>query len=311
MDAAQCTGLSCRQDLSEGAATEVPVAAATPDASANATVQLLKVVCGDGSCVPDDKNACSGYVPPPAGGAEDSGSGATPTRDAGSDALDAGVSDAGRESLVDGSYTLPTPPGREPSGYACQLALTTGGAVERSCGASGTRDLDEACTSSLDCLPGLGCVGPVRAGRCLPFCCGIGADSCEQGSYCAQRPLRSLELGERDGPMVPVCDRAENCNLAEPANCTGEHCVCPPLTACSVVRMDTTACVQEGGGVAGDPCPCKWGFHCSQATSPPRCVKTCEINIRESCGAQGICQSTPLLPQGWGTCVGTGQMPTP
>ncbi|HKO91982.1 MAG TPA: hypothetical protein VJU61_12555, partial [Polyangiaceae bacterium] len=73
-----------------------------------------------------------------------------------------------------------------------------------------------------------------------------------------------------------------------------------------------TACVPEGQGEAGGACPCKWGFHCSQATSPASCVKTCELNGENSCGA-GICQATPLLPDGWGTCVGASpaQMSAP
>jgi len=306
MAVAACTGLSCnRDDLSSSPGQEVPSSLATPDAAV-AVAELVKVVCGAGSCVPDQGLACE---PPPR--EDNPGSdNATSDPDAGvdggaeSEALDGGLNDAAAEPPIDGSFPRPSPPELAPSAFSCQLSLTANNGIERTCGAVGSQGIDEACTSSLDCQPGLGCVGAVRAGRCLPYCCGLGDDTCAEGYYCAQRPLRSLALAEADGPMVPVCDRGDDCSLGEPVNCTGEHCKCATGTACTVVRAGgTTACVPEGQGEAGDSCPCKWGFHCSQATSPATCVKTCELNGENSCGP-GICQATPLLPDGWGTCVG-------
>ncbi|HVZ32837.1 MAG TPA: hypothetical protein VG963_10445, partial [Polyangiaceae bacterium] len=259
-----------------------------------------------GSCLPDDRQACEDYVPPATGGGHRDASAAPDAgQDAGRDPLDAGLDAGNREPQVDGSFARPAQPETAPSAFACQLSVDRGGQVQRACGAAGLQGVDEPCTSAADCAPGLGCVGTVRAGRCLPFCCGPnGDDSCEHGFYCTERPLRGPEFGEADGPAVPVCDRADNCSLSEPVNCTGEHCVCAANFACSVVRPDgTTACVPEGDGEAGQPCPCKWGYHCSQATNPGTCVKTCDLNMPNSCPA-GVCQATPLLPEGWGTCVG-------
>jgi hypothetical protein len=294
---------------------DVGVTAAAPDASASSPPpKLLKVDCGDGTCVPDDVRSCADYSPPaqtPGKAGEEGDAGRGGPADAGSEGLDAGVTDAGSDTRVDGSFIRPTAPEAAPSAYACQLSPGPRNRAARSCVPAGRRKVDEACTSSLDCEPGLGCVGGARAGRCLPYCCGIDGDTCEEGYYCARRPLRTLELGEADGPLVPVCDRAENCSLGEPADCTGEHCVCSPDTACSVVRPDgTTACMRQGENGAGEPCPCKWGYVCSQGTTPPSCVKTCELNALDQCGS-GVCQSTPLLPEGWGTCVGapSDQMP--
>jgi hypothetical protein len=302
-----CTGLSCREDISQGRATDLPGTAAAPDASAP-PLTLLKVACGAGSCVPDDSRACANYAPPPrpgtGSGEADAGAGPAAASDAGRETLDGGGDDGGRDPRVDGSFSRPTPQEAAPSAFACQLARMPDNGVERACIPAGVRRVDEACTSSLDCAPGLGCVGSVRSGRCLPYCCSLGSDTCETGYYCAPRPLRSSELGEAYGPLVPVCDRAENCSLGEPANCLGEHCVCAAGTVCSVVRPDgTTACMPEGQSGAGEQCPCKWGYHCSQATTPATCVKTCELNTVDSCG-KGVCQSAPLLPEGWGTCVG-------
>jgi hypothetical protein len=189
------------------------------------------------------------------------------------------------------------------------LSLTDG-EVQRACGAAGTQQLEEPCTSSLDCAPGLGCVGMVRAGRCLPFCCGESdSDTCDTGFYCAQRPLRSEELGEADGPLVPVCARADNCSLGEQKDCEGPRCLCGPDMACRLVRNDgTTSCLPLSDtptpGQAGDACPCDRGYHCSTATEPAMCVKTCDLDEKasETCG-QGVCQPAAALPAGWGICV--------
>jgi hypothetical protein len=223
--------------------------------------------------------------------------------------LDAGGADASAEGpSIDGSFSQPEPPRPGPPRYSCQLGSDDRGTVSRVCGAAGSQQKEQACTSSIDCAPGLGCVGPARSGRCLPYCCAEGADTCEQGFYCAERPLRSEALGEADGPLVPVCDRAENCSLGEQEDCTGPRCVCGPEMACQLVRPDgTTACLTlpEHPGQAGEACPCDRGYHCSQATEPAVCVKTCDLDEADSdtCGV-GVCQSTPALPPGWGICVG-------
>src|SRR5688572_24351765 len=191
MNSSSCTGLSCRDDISAAQATDLPGTAANPDASAPSTApRLLKVACGVGSCVPDDSRACASYQPPTqgSGGSEaDAGAGAGDAPDAGSEGLDGGLDVSGGDPRVDGSFPRPTPQEAAPSAYACQLTLTRNDSVERACVPAGVRDVDEACTSSLDCAPGLGCVGGVRSGRCLPYCCGIDGDTCETGYYCAQR----------------------------------------------------------------------------------------------------------------------------
>lgn len=304
MGVGPCGSINCdRPPLGVPVPTEVPASSAgAPDASAPLT--LVKGACGVGSCLPDDAQACSDYVPP--GGS---------VADAGADAgLDAGVSaepgsDAGADGgvgapSVDGSFERPRP-GASSRGFACQLSLSEGNRVERSCGASGLQAIDDACTSSLDCEPGLGCVGMVRSGRCLPYCCEANDATCQDGSYCVERPLRNEVLGESDGPLVPVCDRADNCSLSELPGCEGAHCVCRGETVCMAVRDDgTTACVLPGPGRAGEDCPCQFGYHCSQSRAKGMCVPTCELakgNV--SCGA-GVCQATPVLPTGWGICVG-------
>lgn len=315
-----CTGLNCNGVAPPAGAMDVHGESTdAPDASADSTELPAKAACGVGSCLPDDSDACLDYSSPPpplpgGNGALDAGVAPAPGADAGL-SLDGGVD--GGDPNVDGNFNQPERPDIAPSRFSCQVTATARGTIRRQCAAAGSQGLEAACTSSLDCQPGLGCVGTVRSGRCLPYCCAEGADTCDPGFYCAERPLRSELYGERLGPPVPVCNRADNCSLGEPSNCEGEGCVCDPDQACTLVRTDgTTACtpLPARPGQAGDECPCDRGYHCSQATAPGTCVKTCDLEQQDSdvCGS-GVCQATPVLPTGWGICVGAApnQMPQP
>jgi hypothetical protein len=303
--AVTCSGLNCAM-LTEDPPPEqtVPGLAGVPDASAPPPEPRAKAECGPGSCLPDDVEACVDHMEPAPGQAD-----AGVALDAGAPApADAGSADASIDGPpIDGNFDQPERPASGPPRFACQLSLA-GGNVQRACGAAGTQQLEDPCTSSLDCAPGLGCVGMVRAGRCLPFCCGDDdKDTCDDGFYCAQRPLRSEELGEVDGPLVPVCARADQCNLGEQEDCAGPRCLCGPDMACRLVREDgTTSCMplEENRGQAGDECPCDRGYLCSTATKPALCVKTCDLDEKpsETCG-QGVCQMAAALPPGWGICV--------
>jgi hypothetical protein len=300
-----CSGLNC-SPLGDTPPpdTNVPGVAGSPDASTAPPSPSAKAECGPGSCLPDDVEACIDHSEPPPGQAD-----AGVDLDAGAPSpADAGIgADASVEGPpIDGNFDQPERPASGPPRFACQLSLE-GGQVRRACGAAGTQQLEDPCTSSVDCAPGLGCVGMMRAGRCLPFCCGDDdKDTCDTGFYCAQRPLRSEELGEADGPLVPVCARADNCNLGEQKDCTGPRCLCGPDMACKLVRDGTTSCMPLGDtpGQAGDKCPCDRGYHCSTATKPAMCVKTCDLDEKDSetCG-QGVCQAAAALPTGWGICV--------
>jgi hypothetical protein len=334
MAASRCTGLSCSSTEGDSNAANVRGSLAGADASAPDT-EPAKPACGSvGSCLPEDVTACSDYVPPaPAGGnpsGETSGGadGGGLDSDAGGVPADAGAVDAGsvadaggdpgnRPPAVDGSFDRPRQPEPAAREYACRLTLDDARVVGRGCAPSGVRGLDDSCTSSLDCLPGLGCVGEALSGRCRPFCCAIdGDESCGAGSYCAERPLRAESLGETTGPLVPVCVRADGCSLGERFPCTGRACVCGPDTACALVRPDgTTACLVPGTGGAGDACSlqgtgeagrCRAGYLCSQAADSGTCVKTCDLDDPTSgdCRAPSVCQAAPALPMGWGTCVG-------
>ena len=207
MEAAPCVGLNCTggPDTSPPIQNVPGALADAPDASSEPVAPPAKEACGVGLCLPGDLTACSDYSEP----AEPNDADAGVSADAGGAIpLDAGVADASAEGpAIDGSFDQPQRPAPGAPRFACQLSLDDSGDVQRACGAAGSQRAEQACTSSLDCAPGLGCVGDVRAGRCLPYCCGVGSDTCEEGFYCAERPLRSEALGEQRGPLVPVCDR--------------------------------------------------------------------------------------------------------
>lgn len=306
--ASDCVGLSCGSLGPPAPVQNVPVYSSNASDASVPPSSPAKAACGAGSCLPDDGLACENHVPTPAPVVPPSSNGAL---DAGlpSTGVDGGVDGGSAGPALDGSFAEPTQPDVTPSKFACQVSVENR-AVVRQCGAAGLQGVEEPCTSSQDCRSGLGCVGGLNSGRCLPFCCAVDGDSCPTDFYCTERPLRSEPFRETNAPLVPVCERADNCSLSEPFDCEGPRCVCGPDTACALVSPDgTTACLPPGTGEAGDPCPasnpCKHGYHCSQATSPGTCVKICDLDQEnsEACGS-GVCQATPLLPDGWGTCVG-------
>lgn len=193
-------------------------------------------------------------------------------------------------------------PGNPTSVPACQLVLREG-YVAAECAQAGSGTEGAACAASRDCAPGLGCVGSAGAGQCLPYCCG-GNDSCGTGRYCTQRPLRSPDIADgQSAPTIPVCAVADNCPLMLDSCSDKGVCSCPEGLACTIVRADTTACVDPGGGQEGESCPCAPGYFCSQGTNT--CLKFCDTkDPASSCGTRQ-CQPGPRgFPLGWGLCVG-------
>lgn len=185
---------------------------------------------------------------------------------------------------------------------ACQLAFRDGTLLAE-CAPAGAGAEGSACASARDCAPGLGCVGSAGAGQCLPYCCG-GNDSCKEGSYCTQRPLRSLTItDDATAPTIPVCAVADNCSLMFGPCTEPGACSCPAGMACTVVRASTTTCVEPGLGAEGESCPCAAGYFCSQGTNT--CLKFCNTNNPASGCGTGECQPGPSgFPMGWGLCVG-------
>jgi hypothetical protein len=219
---------------------------------------------------------------------------------------------------IDAAYNA-APSGNDAAGdsatdsYAagsCRIHRSTtdgGSRPTTDCGRSGSGAVDAPCVSSSDCRPGLACIGDSAAARCLPLCC-AGDIRCTAGTYCTEQPLREdLSLTATGYPplLVPVCVKADDCDLAEPYPCPVDHvCKCAEGTACTLVRDDgTTSCVKPGEGLAGEACPCAWGHVCSHSTNT--CLKLCPTSSQNAeCGSSGKCQASAELPAGWGVCVG-------
>lgn len=214
---------------------------------------------------------------------------------------DVATGDAG-EGRLD---VLDAAAGQEPDNstpvIACQLTLRSG-EVGAECAQGGGGDEGDACASARDCAPGFGCVGAAGAAQCLPYCCG-GNDSCGSGRYCTQRPLRSPELQDaKSTPTIPVCAVADNCSLMLGPCTEPGACSCPEGLACTIVRADTTTCVEPGAGREGESCPCAQGYFCSQGTST--CLKFCNPNDPAGGCGERQCQPGPSgFPAGWGLCV--------
>lgn len=282
---------------------------------------LYNPLCGGydtHDCNPDDENACHGVEidettsTTGAGGSAATGVGGNSTTGQGGQAGETGEAGAAGQAGqggADDSGGIPIDEGPDvsimsdtepltPSGVACRVNPTEDGPT-RGCALAGAGRENDPCTSATDCAAGFACVGEGEAGICRPYCCSVGQDPCASGDYCGERTLWGSEV------EVPVCVRADNCNLSQEYPCQNEaECQCQEGTACLVVRSDgTTTCRVPGEGQAGDACPCAGGYVCSQASGT--CLKLCETVVDGDRCDGGICQVAPNLPDNWGVCINT------
>lgn len=297
--------------------TELTASSATDTAT---TTDNALTLCGFGSCLPDDRAACTGSnspAPPRMTSGESGPADAGPALDAGTQA-DGGLFSAANADAstamtpsVDSDFMPTAKPEAEALAYSCQIAASEDpSSVTRQCGQAGSQDIGEACSSVSDCAPGLGCVGTASNARCLPYCCAL-ISPCGENAYCTHRPLYDDSSAETPNPpLIPVCEPVDSCSLNEPFPCPpGQDCSCGPEEACAVVRSDgATSCTRPSptGSAEGGGCPCLAGFICSQSSDGGICRKLCSLDEESpgSCGS-GLCQSSGGLPTGWGTCVGS------
>ena len=285
-DSAPCVGPSCEAP-GDASAGDYTADVGTLDAEPSREV-AVSPLCGLG-CDADDRRAVD--CPQGDAGAED----------------DSDVGAGGSSSDV-----LPPPTPDQLPENGCYVRQIDGAPVAQ-CLAAGIKLDGEQCVDSSDCAPGFACVrkdvDDLEPARCRRFCC-HGMDSCDEaGTYCAERIL----VGDRDpedaDPLsVPVCVGGDNCSLAEPYPCTADsqiECRCPEGTACTVVRADgTTACLPPGEGEAGDPCPCRAGYVCSESTQT--CLRLCQTNSTNNECDLGHCQASAALPEPFGVCTMEG-----
>jgi hypothetical protein len=277
---------------------------------------------GAGAAAGDGSEAGNGGAP--AGGQsgespDRAGAAGAPTDNGGNDSSGGesggppGPSVAGRGAQGGASGRAGGPPGTGGSSVStlsltsCQVSEDSkhAGRPKAACLPAGNGQDGEPCFSGADCRAGFACVGQ-GPGQCRQYCCS-GAESCRARTHCSAEHL--VLPGAKGMLEVPVCMPVVNCSLAEPPCEAGATCSCPADSACVLVGSDrTTSCVKtstlppEGEGEEGMPCPCAWGFVCSQATQA--CVKLCQVAAPELACDGARCQPSNALPDGWGTCVG-------
>ena len=119
-------------------------------------------------------------------------------------------------------------------------------------------------------------------------------------------PFASLVFGDGMGGTIQtgamLCAPINTCDALTPASCG------KPGTACEIVDpTGATACVTEGAGGAGEPCPCKGGFTCIAGGSGSTCRRLCkavEGGGEPYCQAgEGVCVHFNRDPPGVGECT--------
>lgn len=173
---------------------------------------------------------------------------------------------------------------------ACHPYPNAGG-VAPTCAPAGILGEGEACSSWLDCSPGLLCVGS----SCRRLCCGGDYTACPDGQHCFSAVLVLVgDAAIASGAMV--CLAVGGCDVF-----SGQPC--PQGRSCHIVDpTGAVACVPSGHGQSGDPCPCAAGFACIAE----RCRRLCravEGGGDPFCAAsEGRCVHYDRDPPGVGEC---------
>ncbi len=233
----------------------------------------------------------------------------------GSGASSTGGSSGGVPVNLDGGGVPATPPDGVaacPKG-TCNYQADTGcsgamssclptlseGSVVPACQTPGTVPSGGTCVAPTDCVAGHLCV----QGTCKKLCCGGDWTGCDSPS---EHCLLTLEYASDAGILntgVMLCAPVDGCDALTPSSCTqaGASCqIADPTGA--------TACVPEGTGSAGQPCPCKGGFTCvtPAGTTTSVCVRLCKAVVGGGApycqSNEGICTHYTRDPPGVGEC---------
>lgn len=217
-----------------------------------------------------------------------------------------------REPILDGGGQIPAPPdgaslcpmgacnyqtgsGCTPDGAAAScVPLPTGTGLAPTCEKAGSAAYGQNCMQWTDCVAGAVCAG----GKCRKLCCGRDWTGCPSGEHC----LRSFEVQLTDGRILDsqafLCFPVNQCSALTPE--TG----CSSSETCQIADpTGATACLPDGTGVAGQPCPCKGGYTCVGGG----CRRLCRAvsgGGEPSCPAvEGTCVHFARDPAGVGECT--------
>jgi hypothetical protein len=244
-------------------------------------------------------------------GSTSEGSITLPPADAGPDAVSVFLDGGGPIAVPpDGAAECPTGACNYQTGAGCSgaasscLPAVSGATAAPTCFAAGTAASGGACTQATDCVAGHICV----AGTCRKLCCGGDWTGCDTA---AEHCIDTLDYSGDGGSIVTgamVCLPVNTCNALEPtAGCATQG------TSCQLVdATGATACIPQGTGTSGQPCPCQGGFTCvTPKDGASVCVRLCRAVVGGGspyCAAsEGICTHYNRDPAGVGEC----QPPTP
>lgn len=181
-----------------------------------------------------------------------------------------GTGDPSREPVLDGGGDVPSSPNGEPlcppgicnyqtgkgcteGGSASCVPLPSGGGLVPTCEAAGTVPFGGACTQWTECASGAICA----KGKCLKLCCGKDWTGCPDGQHCLSLFEVQIAPGNNVSSQAFLCEPINQCNALAPLSCTELG------TTCQIADgTGATACLPEGTGAPGQPCPCKGGYAC-------------------------------------------------
>jgi hypothetical protein len=219
---------------------------------------------------------------------------------------DAAVPPDGQAACPAGVCNYQTGEGCQPPTPACVPALGNGGVVTPACEAADAGVTGGSCSHATDCAPGYLCSSD---STCHKLCCGGDWTGCDSPSqHCIETLLYQGTDGGSVNTGAMLCYPINTCDALEPTSCTA------PGTACVIAdRTGATACLAEGAGTTGQPCPCKGGFVCLTDSKGTACHRLCGAvagGAPPYCQTgEGICVHYNRDPPGVGECVELSSSP--
>lgn len=178
---------------------------------------------------------------------------------------------------------------------SCVPQLSPNDALAPACQPAGGLGPGAACAVSSDCAPGHMCA----AGQCRKLCCGGDWTGCgSEAEHCFRPVVYKGATGNIIDTGAMLCYPVGTCEALVPNSCM------EPGTSCQIVDPSgAVACLPEGSGGSGQPCPCKGGFLCVEGACRRLC-KAVEGGGEPSCqSGEGICVHFNRDPVGVGECT--------
>lgn len=179
---------------------------------------------------------------------------------------------------------------------ACMLMIDDDSQQPRALCSEAGQGLDgDACLAPQDCSAGLDCTSFDGNGTCRRYCCALNTTAgCPDGQYCR---VALEDMSSATG--VALCDRCDDCDLADATSC-GEQRGCYPL------GEGCAACLAAGTKDVGESCQladeCEPGSACFSVGGERRCVAFC-VRADGQCPNGQSCESSAELPDDIGVCL--------